>query len=164
MTRTLLTAALILCATQAHALPNPGVGCAPSAEAAVARLLNGTASTGSSDGFRVDSVHHDHLRNRSWAVVASCSEPSRPRVAVLLPGTASLASAAMASPVIHPGDRVTVLSHSGDSQMQLLGWAQEAGAESQIVHVRLGLSLDADHPSLALRCRVLKPGVVEVAQ
>jgi hypothetical protein len=157
--------ALVFLNLGAHALPVPGTGCAPTAEAAVARMIAGVVGDGSAKGFRVDAIKHDPLRGRSWAVVASCNEPAKPRIALVLasdvPGNVFSFSG---TPLIYPGDRVTILSRRGDSQMELLGWAEEAGAEKQHIRVRVGLGLDADHAAHSLRCVVVKAGLVEVAQ
>lgn len=160
-----ISLALCLSVPSAHALPIPGSGCAPTAEAAVARMLNGATSTGDPEGFRVDAVHHDYLRGRSWAVVVSCTRPALPHVAVLLPASTMASSVKAPSPMlVHAGDQVAVISRSGDSQMQLLGWAEESGRAGQQIRVRLGISLDAEHPALSLRGSVVKEGVVEVVR
>jgi hypothetical protein len=151
-----------LCAA-AWALPVRGVGCAPTAEAAVAHLLSDTDAGRAANGFRVDAVRLDRVHARAWAMVASCESPAAPRVAVALPGEAIASVAQRGEALVHAGERVVVVSAAG-SHMQLEGWAEESGAQKQQVRVRLDSSVMGDGVGARMKCVVVRAGVVEAVR
>ncbi|MDE1161720.1 MAG: flagella basal body P-ring formation protein FlgA [Acidobacteriaceae bacterium] len=147
------------------ALPLPGVGCAPTAEAAVARLLDSGVVTDSlqREGFRVEAVRVDPLREKAYAMVSSCAERAKPMVAVLLPGRTFSRMREQKTPLVHAGDVVELSAGGSDSQVRLQGRAESAGVAGQEIVVRLSGSLMGDSGVGArLRCRVVSAGVVEV--
>lgn len=149
----------------AWALPVRGVGCAATAEAAVAHLIEDTDAGREANGFRVEAVRVDRVHARAWAMVASCESPSKPLVAVALPGSVTASVAQRADAVVHVGERVTVVSGGAGSHMELKGWAEESGAEKQEIRVRLDSSVMGDSAAAArMRCVVVRPGVVEVVR
>lgn len=153
----------------AYGLPAGAIdaACAPTAEAAVARLLAHDAGGVDDRGFRVEWVRLDRVRKNAWAMVKSCSEPGNPAVAIELPRTFAVTSVVREEqPVVHAGERVVVLSRTQDSTMQLMGTAEENGAVEQEIRVRLDASVlgSAGQMGAQLRCDVVKDGVVEVVE
>jgi flagella basal body P-ring formation protein FlgA len=152
---------LMLSWHRAAALAPTGVDCAPSAEAAVARVLGEAARDGSAEGFKVVAVRVDATRQQSWAMVASCTDVSRPMVAIAL-GKRVVASSRLLRQGVRIGDRVTVVREGDDSRMELAGWAQDSGGEQDLVRVKMpSLSEDAG-PAPVIRCRVVGKDIVEV--
>lgn len=148
-------------------LGSADMGCAPTAEAAVAQLLTHDASAADAKGFRVEAVRLDRVHKHAWAMVKSCSNPAMPAVAIELPRTAAVASEIRKEqPLVHAGERVVVLSQSGDSRMRLTGVAEENGVLEQRIRVRLDASIlgSAGQVGAQLRCDVVKDGVVEVVE
>ena len=144
-------------AIPASAMPIHGIGCAATAESAVAHMLANTVSTNTTAGFRVDAIRIDRIQNRQWAMVASCSEPAKPRIAFLLPANETIASEMQQqAAAIHTGDAVTILSSNPDSTMQLLGSAIETGAVGDRIHVRLQ-NVAARHRLIRQRHRMPHP-------
>ena len=137
-----------------------GVGCAPTAESAVSHLLSNDVAGGSATGFKVVAVRRDTLRRRSWAMVASCSDASRPMVAIELADTALLLAPQQQ---VRIGDRVAVKQDGEQSHMELAGVAEDSGIAQDLIRVRLsGFSSESAAP--VIRCRVVSKDVVEVAQ
>ena len=160
--RKFLFLAVILFAGQ-HAfaaIVPPGIGCAPTAESAVLRLLSNNLASGSATGFKVVTVRKDPLRRRSWAMVASCSDASRPMVAIELADTMM---PLVPQQQVRIGDRVAVKQDGEESHMELTGVAEDSGTLQDLIRVRLsGLSSESAAP--VIRCRVVGREVVEVAQ
>jgi len=152
---------LMMMTAPAFALPLRSVGCAATAEAAVKQMLAKTAIADVADGYRVEAVRFDGVRGKTWAVVASCADPSWPRVAMPIEAQADVVR--KKTLLVHSGDRVTVLSDVGATRMELMGWAEAAGGEGDAMDVRLG-SLSGDGSRTKVRCRVVKAGVVEVVR
>ena len=147
----------------AVALVPTGVGCAPSAEAAVAHVLGEAAQDGSTEGFKLVGVRTDVLRKQSWAMVASCTDPSRPMVAIAL-GNRAMASARLMQEGVRIGDRLAVMREGADSRIALIGWAEDSGGEQDLIRVRMPrLSDDATAPPV-IRCRVVGRDMVEVVR
>jgi hypothetical protein len=147
----------------AFALLPGSVGCAPTAEAAVARLLKREAvqQVGGGDGFRVVSVREDSLRKGAWAMVASCAEPAKPMIAVRIGEGASVA----APKGVKIGERVTVIAEGSESRFELVGMARDSGAASEVVRIEMPrLSMDDGEAAPVIRCRVVRAGVVEVVR
>jgi hypothetical protein len=159
----ILLASALLLPFPAHALAPVVAGCAPTAEAAVTRLLtHAAATTGDAEGFRVVSVRRDPLRKSAWALVASCVDPSRPMQA--LPIAADV-QAPPSPTAVRIGDRVTVVGEDGDSRMQLTAFSRDTGGVNQIVRVEMPrLSADYEQAAPVIRCKVVGPGIVEVVQ
>jgi hypothetical protein len=148
----------------ASALAPVIAGCAPTAEAAVERVLqHDVAVATSSEGFKVVAVRRDVLRKRSWALVASCSDATRPMIAVeLRDGDAKLI---VPTPKVRIGERVTVRSRNEDSQMELTGWAEDSGVLQDVIRVRLPkFTPEQSAGPPVIQCSVVGPGVVEVVR
>jgi hypothetical protein len=157
-----LLLAISIAPSASASLLHGSVGCAPTAEAAVAHLLTNSAGTDGSNGFRIDTIRVDAVQNKRWAVVVSCADPSRPHRAILLPQLANVsARLAEQSIAVHTGDAVTVISRGQDSAMTLHGTAVEAGFVGRAIRVRLQLAL-GDSPDTDVSAVVVQPGVVEV--
>jgi len=162
-----LVVGLFVCAVQAAsaALVPAGVGCASSAEAAVARMLGSLQVAEKQDGFRVVAVRTDALRKRSWAIVASCADAARPMVAIELEGDVA-ASEQVQLPVVlqvRIGDRVRVVHDGSDSRMELAGLAEDNGGGNDLVRVRMPkFSTEAAEAPPVIRCRVVGSDIVEV--
>ena len=141
-----------------------GFGCAPSAEAAVARILRGESGDSKADGFKVVAVRTDALRKQSWAMVASCSDRARPMVAVPLWDGVLVQTMGVLQGV-RIGDHVAVVRDGGDSRMNLSGWAEDSGGAQDLIRVRLPrFSSDDADAAPVIRCRVVGKGVVEVVR
>ncbi len=158
---------VLLAARVASATMVPtGAECARSAEDAVARMLSGERASGAKDGFRVVAVRTDPLRQRTWAMVASCTDASRPMMAVEL--AANFVGADRAMPVqrmVKIGDRVTVVHDGDDSRMAVEGWAEDSGGERDLIRVRMSrLSGDETDAVPVIRCRIVGVDVVEVVR
>jgi hypothetical protein len=146
------------------ALIPAGVGCAPSAEAAVARILSGDTSESKVDGFKVLAIRTDALRKQSWAMVASCSDRARPMVAVPLRDGVLVQTVGVLQGV-RIGDHVAVVRDGGDSRMNLSGWAEDSGDAQDLIRVRLPrFSSDDADAAPVIHCRVVGKGVVEVVR
>ena len=146
------------------ALVPVGVGCAPSAEAAVARILGSDSGESKADGFRVVAVRMDALRKQSWAMVASCSDRARPMVAVPLRDGVLMQTMGVLQGV-RIGDRVAVVREGGESRTNLSGWAEDSGGAQDLIRVRLPrVSSDDADAAPVIRCRVVGKGVVEVVR
>jgi hypothetical protein len=146
------------------ALVPVGVGCAPSAEAAVARILGSGSGESKADGFRVVAVRMDALRKQSWAMVASCSDRARPMVAIALRDGALMQSMGVLQGV-RIGDRVAVVREGGDSRLQLSGWAEDSGGTQDLIRVKLPkFSSDDAEAAPVIRCRVVGKDLVEVVR
>jgi len=139
------------------------VGCAPTVEAAIARLLAQEQATGET-GYRVASVRIDHLRGHSWAMVVSCSAPASPMIAIELPGGVAMSDAIVLSHV-RMGESVKIVRSGDGSRMELSGVAVESGAIGDSIHVRLPrFGDDAGDAAPVIMCRVVGPGVVEAVR
>ncbi len=147
----------------AAALVPAEAGCAPSAEAAVARVLGEAAHDGGVEGFKVVSVRTDALRKQSWAMVASCTDASRPMVAIALDDRTA-ASPRLMRESVRIGDRVTVMREGADSRIVLTGWAEDSGGERDLIRVRMPHLSDDASVSPVIRCRVVGKGIVEVVR
>lgn len=157
--------AVVLACSNARALPLHVAGCAPTAEAAVAHLLAKTSPAEDEGGFRVASVRVDRVRSRSWAMIASCTDATRPLLAVELPMFVAEPAWAAEKSVIHAGECVRVISRNGSSTMELTGTAEGSAALHGPVKVRLNMSLmGADRAGAELQGEAVEAGVVEVLQ
>jgi hypothetical protein len=146
------------------ALIPDGAGCAPTAEAAVARILSKAAGSGSAAGFKVVAVRTDSLRKRSWAIVASCSDASWPMVAIeLAADVATFSHTTAAQGQVRIGDRVVVQQDNQQSRIELAGVAEDSGALRDLIRVRL-TSLSSNDAPPVIRCRVVGRDIVEMAQ
>ena len=160
----LIVEALLAVRGMSAALVPVGVGCAPSAEAAVARILGRESGDSKADGFKVVAVRTDALHKQAWAMVASCSDRARPMVAVTLQDGA-LAQMVGTLQGVRIGDRVAVVRVGGDSRMNLSGWAEDSGGAQDLIRVRLPrFSSDDADAAPVIRCRVVGKGVVEVVR
>ncbi len=147
------------------ALVPAGVGCAPSAEAAVERVLRGATEQGGKEGFKVVAVRTDALRKRSWAMVASCTDAARPMVAIALgPGAAAFAGLAPSQQGVRLGDRVAVVREGDDSRMELAGWAEDSGGNQELIRVKMPRLSGGAEAAPVIRCRVIGKDIVEVAR
>ena len=154
---------LLSIASQAHALALHGIGCAPTAEAAVEHLLSNTDAGGKKTGFRVQDVHIDRVHGQAWAMIAACDAPSRPLTALALPRSVMDGSKSTLQASMHAGDPVVVLSGGAESRIQLNGWLEDAASLGSVVHVRLQPSLFEDAGHVAeTRGTLIRRGVVEV--
>jgi hypothetical protein len=163
--RGLFVAALVLFVwcDAAVALAPAGVGCAPTAEAAVARILNRDAGPESVNGFKVISLRRDPLRNRNWVMVASCNNAARPMVAIEL--VDDRAEHIREMPKVRIGDRVSVVSVSDASRMELVGVAEDSGTAQDLIRVRLPkFSSDETLAAPVIHCRVIGADLVEVVR
>jgi hypothetical protein len=139
-----------------------GVGCAPTAEAAVARMLSGMGGDRAYNGYQVVSLRTDALRRRRWAMVASCVDAARPMVAIELKGEAPVAAPALPAALeVRSGDSVVVKREGDDSRMEIAGVAEEGAAMDGMVRVRMPRFSD-DGPAPEIHCRVVGLDVVEV--
>jgi hypothetical protein len=89
--------------------------------------------------------------HREWAVQANCAHPERPAVLVEIPWKEPTAATevgrksspgtrvADSSPLVRPGTRVMVFSHSGGTEIRLVGVALDHGCSGATVRVRAGL-------------------------
>jgi len=148
----------------AVALVPSGFHCAPTAEAAVARLLAASTAdvTASSvGGYRVVSLRTDAIHAKRYALVASCSDATRPLQSVEVPGQPTLSSRL---PSVRVGDRVTVLAASGDSHMELMGRALDGGALSETIRVQMPKFGENFEAAAVIHGRVLGNNVVEVVR
>ena len=162
----LVSAGMLLLAARGMrgALVPVGVGCAPSAEAAVARMLGNDLGENSVDGFKVVRVRTDALRKQRWAMVASCSDRTRPMVAIALQGGVPVQMLDQQQGV-KIGDRVAVVRDGDDSRMKVLGWAEDSGGTQDLIRVKLpGFSGDDANATLVIRCRVVGKDLVEVVR
>jgi hypothetical protein len=140
-----------------------GVGCAPTAEAAVARILNRDTGPEIASGFKVISMRKDPLRNRNWVMVASCNDAARPMVAIELADGRYEPVREM--PKVRIGDRVSVMSAGDASRMELVGVAQDSGVAQDLIRVRLPkFSSDETLAAPVIRCRVVGADLVEVVR
>ncbi|MFC6644303.1 hypothetical protein ACFQBQ_01590 [Granulicella cerasi] len=160
MLRLALLCALVSTAGYAFPLHGP---CAPTAEAAVAKMLEAAVDAGIVTGFRVEHVHVDAVRGEGYALVGRCGGSSEPLTAVKLPTMRVKLMTNEKTTLIHPGDALLVLKVTNDTHLQLEGRAEGAGAVGQEIMVRLTDALVRDGVLGAkLRCRVKSAGVVEV--
>jgi hypothetical protein len=162
----LLSAGIMLLAMQRAdaALIAAHVGCAATAEAAVARILGSDPGVSRADGFKVVAVRTDALRKQSWAMVASCSDATRPLVAIALDFGASIQTLDVPQGV-RIGDRVAVVLEGEDSRLNLSGWAEDSGAAQELIRVKLPrFSTDDGSAAPVIRCRVVGKDLVEVAR
>lgn len=145
------------------ALIPTGVGCAPSAEAAVTRILDGGAEKGGVDGFKVVAVRTDALRKQSWAMVASCRDAARPMVAIAL-GEKFVDSRRLVAMQqgVRIGDRVIIVREGEDSRMQLSGWAEDSGGDHDLIRVSMPRLSDDAIANTVIHCRVVGKDLVEV--
>lgn len=156
-----LVAALGVASTCA-ATPIRSVGCAPTAEAAVTRMLARVDGGESPEGYRVASIRVDRIRGQRWALVASCAAPSAPMRAIALPKDAVVVLDGTIGRVVKIGDRVTVVKQTADSSMELTGVAEAGGEKGESIRVRLPkLSDDTNDAAPEIQCRILGQGVVE---
>lgn len=148
----------------AIALTPAGVGCAPTAEAAVARILGREAmEIESATGFKVISLRKDPLRKRNWAIVASCNDAARPMVAIELADDRVGTMREM--PKVRIGDRVSVMSARDASRMELVGVAEDSGAGQDVIRVRLPkFSSDETLAAPVIHCRIVGADLVEVVR
>jgi len=160
---TWLSGFLLAAVTACGASSLRAVGCAPSVEAAIAKLIAQEQATGET-GYRVSSVRVDTLRGHRWAMVMSCSAPAAPMVAVELPGAITMSDAIILTH-ISMGESVKIVNTSADSRLQLSGVAIESAALGESIRVSLPrFGEDSSQPAPVIRCRVIGPGVVEVAR
>jgi len=161
----LVSAGMFLAVQGADAALTPArVGCAPSAEAAVARILGNESGASKADGFKVVAVRTDALRQQSWAMVASCTDAARPLVAVALREGVSAQMLDLPQGV-KIGDRVQVVRKGEDSRMSLSGWAEDTGGPEEMIRVKLPKFSDDDGSAApVIRCKVVGKDLVEVVR
>ncbi len=138
-----------------------GSGCAPTVESAVTHILSNDAGSTSAEGFKVVAIRKDSLRKRSWAMVASCSNTSRPMVAIEL--AENVVPLTPPQQHVQIGDHVAVRQYDEESQMELTGVAEDSGSTQDLIRVRLA-ALSSGNAAPVIRCRVVSRNVVEVAQ
>ena len=105
------------------------------------------------NGYRVTGFKWDPLLHRTWATAINCVHPERPKMAILLPEPVQdissrplLRSERPPIAIIHAGDHVKVLDREDNLQIQVSGVAEDNGALSGKVHVRvLPIGLENDH-------------------
>jgi len=157
----LIGAVLCVGSNASAAIVPAGLDCAPTAESAVTHVLSEDAGSGSAQGFKVVAIRKDPLRKRSWAMVASCSDASRPMVAIEL--AENVIPLTLPQQYVRIGDRVAVRQYSEESRMELAGVAEDSGIAQDLIRVRLS-GLSSDNAAPVIRCRVVSKNVVEVAQ
>jgi hypothetical protein len=143
------------------AIISAGPGCAPTAESAVARVLSNDVESASVEGFKVVAIRKDPLRKRSWAMIASCSNTSRPMVAIEL--AENVVPLTPPQQHVQIGDHVTVRQYGEESQMELAGVAEDSGVTQDLIRVRLS-ALSSGNAAPVLRCRVVNKNLVEVVR
>ncbi len=152
---------LLLSAQVSGATAIRGVGCAPTAEAAVARMLARVEGGNVAEGFRVASIRVDRVRGQRWAMVESCAQPATPMRAIVLPNE-DVPGDDVVNARVRIGERVVVVQRGADSQMELSGIAESSAAMGEAVRVRLPrLSEDMSVAAPEIRCRVVGQGTVE---
>jgi hypothetical protein len=105
-----------------------------------------TASDGS--GYRITGFQLDPVLGQRWALIASCSHPEWPVVALPIHRDAAqshIESAAPLAPVIHIGDTVRLWRQDAFLRIETAGIAEENGYPGKTIRVRL-LHRSEDEP------------------
>jgi len=154
-----LLVAMMFCCTPIFALVPAGVGCAATAEAAVARLIGQESDLAASgEGFRVVGMRTDFVHAKKYALVASCSNAARPLTAVEVRGTVAV----VRTQAVRIGDRIKVIAGGSDSHMELTGRAQDSGSTNDVIRVQMPKFSEDAETAPVIRCRIVGNDIVEV--
>lgn len=120
--------------------------CAKTPEAALLAVSQGASTQApfAGQGYRVESVHHDLVLQRNWAVVRSCDHPEWPAFTLSTHLAAQHSAASLMAeraseelPVVRAGDLVRLWRTDGDAHIEMIATAEQSGAIGTRVRVRM---------------------------